>query len=193
MITHPRTTVNGPTSYLAVKTLARPRPPRRITPLRPIASVAWAPRGDWIAYQAQPRKRTQAPVVRIVRSDGKGVAMLPAAAGPAWSPVARQLAYLRTPAGSPVSTLWLANRDGKRRRPLVRAPVSQPAWSPAGGTVAFVEGGGGDDAQVQTVRARGGSPRDATHVPETYVIERFWWARKGGAIFYTARRVLLPD
>ena len=62
---------------------------------------------------------------------------------PAWSPDGRTIAFARLAAGSdPIdqATLYLADANGSKVRPLGQAPVRglSPAWSPDGERIAFV-------------------------------------------------------
>lgn len=190
VIAHPRTTVKGPRAFVGTVPLSGGAV-RLLSPLRAIVAVSWAPRGGWIAFQTQPQTRKQVPIVRVIRTDGRVVATIPQAAAPAWSPNGRRLAYLRTLPGAAYGTLWVCNRDGKASRRLVSLPVVQPAWSPRARDIGYLENQ--DDGQVAIVGASGGRRRDATNVPKIFSIEHFWWARSGRALFYSARRVTLPD
>jgi Tol biopolymer transport system component len=190
VIAHPRTTIHGPRAFVGVVPVTGGLV-RIISPDRAIVAVSWAPRGDWIAFQTQPQDRRHAPLTRVVVTNGHLVATIKEAAAPAWSPNGRRLAYVKLAPAAPNGPLWVANRDGKGQRQLVSIPVVQPTWSPGSRSIAYLENE--EDAQVAMVSVGGGRRRDATAVPEIFSIERFWWSTGGRAIFYTARRVTLPD
>jgi|RhiMethySRZTD1v2_1073278.scaffolds.fasta_scaffold268124_2 Tol biopolymer transport system component len=110
---------------------------------------------------------------------------------PVFSPEGDRIAFERTePALDPSAQIWLMNADGTGTRPLTDEEsvheASQPAWSPDGSTVAYVEGGEpGGTAGLVVIGADGSSTRQLT----TCVFgscDRFpsfpVWSQDGGTI-----------
>lgn len=95
---------------------------------------AWSPQGGSLAFQWPPQSTGGPPPSLYVGGlDGSGRHAVAAATGPfSWSPDGTQLAYGGT-------ALHVVGSDGSGDRVIFRDtdPVSGPAWSPDGGTIAF--------------------------------------------------------
>jgi Tol biopolymer transport system component len=113
----------------------------------------WSPRGNQLAFQAHPI--AGAPTwVYTVRADGTGERRLVRGHKPAWSPDGRRLAFIDD------GKLFTINSGGTHERLLSRKGefVVDGAWSPKGGTLAYIAGtepapGGAKNLRVETVSA----------------------------------------
>ena len=89
--------------------------------------------------------------ITLIRPDGSGRHTIPAAGGPAvvnptWSADGNQVIYEGN--GADGSHLWVSNADGTNAHQLTPTPVGcpdgdcveavQPAWSPDGGSIAYI-------------------------------------------------------
>jgi Tol biopolymer transport system component len=105
------------------------------------------PGEPWIAFQWQ---RGQGDAIFLMRPDGTDthpllVASKPETFHPDWSPDGSQVAY--EAAGSKADDIWLARADGSLPTVLVDrstecaslcGDAAYPAWSPEGGSIAFI-------------------------------------------------------
>jgi Tol biopolymer transport system component len=115
----------------------------------------WSPRGNELAFQARPAKGSPT-WIYTVRADGSHERRLARGHRPAWSPDGRRVAFVDD------AKLYTIDRDGTHRRKLSRPGelVVAAAWSPRGGTLAYVAGtrpapGGASNLHVETVSADG--------------------------------------
>ncbi|MFE3448842.1 S9 family peptidase [Nonomuraea sp. NPDC059194] len=107
---------------------------------------------------------------------------------PAISPDGERVAYtLRTTdaaADTDRRSIWLASWEGGPAVQVTNGPADgSPAWSPDGGTLAFLRAGDGH-AQIWTLPMAGGEPRQATHLP--LGAGRPIWSPDGALIAFTA-------
>ncbi len=116
---------------------------------------AWSPRANETAFQAAEGARTW---IYLVRADGTGKRRLAPGRTPTWSPDGRRLALIDN------CKLITIGRNGKGRRLLSRTgeSVIGVAWSPKGGTLAYLAGtsphrcgGGPPNLRLKTVTADG--------------------------------------
>jgi Tol biopolymer transport system component len=121
--------------------------------LNPISDVGpvWSPSGREIAFQAQGW-------IYLVRADGRLKRRLAAGQSPIWSPDGRRLAFIDDHKLFTVSR----NGEGKLRVSRRGESVVGAAWSPSGGTIAYVAGtaigapgGYPTNLRVEAVRADG--------------------------------------
>jgi TolB protein len=117
----------------------------------------WSPTHDELAFQAGPGDGSSTSIY-VVRGDGRRTRRLARGHNPVWSPGGRRLAFMHD------YKLMTVNRNGKARRRLSRKGelVVGAAWSPRGGTLAFLAGtkanrfgGAPTNLRIETVSADG--------------------------------------
>lgn len=115
----------------------------------------WSKHGGKLAFQARPAVNSPTSIY-TVRADGSGVRRLARGHNPTWSHDGRRLAFVDD------HRLFAINTDGTHTRKLSRTGefVVDAAWSPTGGTLAYVAGtkpapGGAAHLRVETVSADG--------------------------------------
>jgi Tol biopolymer transport system component len=151
----------------------------------------WSPRGDELAFQAQPTEASPSSVY-IVRSDGRRKRRLAAGRNPTWSPNGRRLAFIDN------YKLMTIDRNGKARRRLSRPGefVVGAAWSPKGGRLAYIAGtalapygGLPRNLRVETVTADG----KGVHVLLRKRAGSLIWGGVGGGPVWTpnGKRILV--
>jgi Tol biopolymer transport system component len=115
----------------------------------------WSPRGSKLAFGAQAIQGSPTSIY-VVRADGSGRRRLAVGHNPVWSPDGRRLAFVDG------DKLFTIDTDGAHKRKLSRRGefVVDAAWSPKGGTVAYIAGtkpapDGAANLRVETVSADG--------------------------------------
>jgi Tol biopolymer transport system component len=128
---------------------------RRLTSTeRAEEGVAWAPRGDLIAFTSE----VPTPVVGVVRADGGGYRILHrrGAYTPVWSPDGTKLAFAEFGRNGTLDLVVLP-LDGLARVVATGVSGDPPVWSPDGARVGFTRGTSlAGDARLVTVPAAGG-------------------------------------
>jgi Tol biopolymer transport system component len=129
---------------------------RRVTPValrvpRDFDAPSWSPDGARLAFSATDGSRFG---IWTVRVDGRGLRFLArGGVGAAWSPREDRIAFAR-----PGGISLVSPRGGAMRR-LTRGPNdSSPAWSPDGGTIAFVRSDANGITQALDVVPASGGP-----------------------------------
>ena len=104
----------------------------------------WSPDGTMIAFETNDEtvecdldgvpSQCPLPQVWTMRADGSNVTKVADGADPSWSPDSRRIVFEAD------RQIQVANADGTGRRTLTEQPggAFRPAWSPAGGRIAFV-------------------------------------------------------
>ncbi len=123
------------------------------------------------------------------RLDGAGLERLSGGAGDSREPAlgaANQLFFTQISAGRP-RALWQFDLLGRAPRLFLEeaANLSQAAWSPAGGSIAFVSNRSGQE-QIWLADADGSNPRRLTDEPT--LANHPSWSPDGLRMVYTARR-----
>lgn len=92
--------------------------------------LSWAPDGSAVAYAWG----LETSEIRVAAVGGRRVWKLGSGYGPAWSPDARRVAFIKG------RSIFVAGRDGVGRRLLARAPAqpSDLTWSADGKTIGFL-------------------------------------------------------
>lgn len=125
-------------------------------PIRGLAPQ-WSPDGELIAFHEY-RDELGGRVI-VARPDGTGRRVLTRAGvgAFAWSPAGRRIAFIRRPAPSGSSLLYVVNRDGTGRRRLASSfPFEPPlTWSPDGRYLAVAT----QSARIYLARVDGGTRR----------------------------------
>jgi Tol biopolymer transport system component len=143
----------------------------------------WSPDGGQIAFQAAFQGRLW---IYAVRADGTRKRRLTTGHDPIWSPDGRRLAFIDN------YQLITIDRNGKRKRRLSRKgqSVLGAAWSPKGGTLAFVVGTTAGccpvNRRLETVSADGTHLRIvAREHAGTQIQDKPVWTRDGKRILIT--------
>lgn len=145
----------------------------------------WSPSGDELAFEAQRSDGSPPTSVYVVRADGRRTRRLGVGHNPSWSPDARRLAFVYD------YRLVTTDRNGKGRRRVSPKGefVVDAAWSPKGGTIAYVAGTKADphayvpkNLRVETVSADGRHVHVLARTPALFVDGRLVWTRDGERI-----------
>jgi Tol biopolymer transport system component len=140
----------------------------------------WSPSGTELAFQAQ-RIDGSRFWIYVVRADGTRKRRLAAGHDPSWSPDGRRLAFISNCPLINNCALFTIDSDGKHKRRLSRKGeyVVAAAWSPKGGTLAYVAGTKADpyggpprNLRVETVSADGKRVHVLAREPAGSLI---WW------------------
>jgi Tol biopolymer transport system component/predicted Ser/Thr protein kinase len=155
------------------------------------AYPSFSPDGERISFTRM-RRGSDTPEICVVPSLGGEPTPLVAGAAAVWSPDGRQLAYLQTPPGAPVS-LATVSTDGADPRVLLKGDdvypfLRDPAWSPDGSQIAVVRSHGGVAGEIWIVRAAGGSPRKLSQDPFTIFSHEPAFTPDGRAIVHASNR-----
>jgi TolB protein len=131
-----------------------------VTPLTPGEAPAWSPDGSRIAFH-------RGGGIYVINADGTNERFLRAGANPSWSPNGEEIAFNSGIASG--GGVYVMNADGTNPRLLISHEFASPgwgdycacgpAWSPAGGTIAFVRANYEEGWGIYTMHADGsGSP-----------------------------------
>jgi Tol biopolymer transport system component len=104
---------------------------QQATAVRDVSFVAWAPRGDRLAYVKDWSEETLEGKIVLVRPNGDDERLLGQGDEPAWTPDGKHIAFVHD------GNLWTVALDGSERRLIVRDGRS-PAWSRDGKEIAFM-------------------------------------------------------
>jgi TolB protein len=139
----------------------------------------WSPKGDWIAFDSQPRDASGAfflsgvTTLLEIHPDGTGrhqiaaVDTSDACACADWSPDGTKIAFqagLNPRDNKP--EIYVMNANGSGRRQITRNPVvdGNPDWSPDGKWIAFYSNRRRTQ-EIYVIRANGGQARRVTNDP----------------------------
>ena len=103
----------------------------QLTSTRNVSTVAWSPKGDWIAYVKAWSPDTLEGQIALVRPNGSDERDLVAGDVFVWVPSGKELAYFHD------GGIWTVARDGSDPRLVVRDGHA-PAWSRDGKQIAFL-------------------------------------------------------
>jgi TolB protein len=156
------------------------------TPAREIFSITWSPRGDWVAYSLLRPHET----IHVVRADGLEEDTVATGEFGSWSPDGKRIAYTHRDRGtkSPVNSIRIMNRDGKRGRVLISGLVSRPVWSPTGRWIAYFRSLRSPcecHTTLDALRADGSGSHRLTISPANSEFGPVYWARDGSRMFFT--------
>jgi Tol biopolymer transport system component len=127
---------------------------------------AWSPNGKWLLFTASTRSGSDLFRVRADGSDQRRITRRPSVfkANPDWSPDGSRVIYeVRRRQNSNFRIKNLRTGEVRRLDPPGRRAFN-PAWSPTGRRIAFVQGRGGDDTNLEifTIRPDGSGIRRLT-------------------------------
>ncbi|HUA29514.1 MAG TPA: S9 family peptidase [Streptosporangiaceae bacterium] len=159
--------------------------------LRWLASPRISPDGDRVAFRVitlssgADRVRSRAAVAAVATGRTRWIDEVPDPAGIAWAPDGSAL-VVSAPSG-----VWVADAGGGGVRRLAAGPAIEAAWSPGGGTLAFIRAGeagrpgqAADPAgRIWAVSPDGGEPRPLTHPGEARHLR---WSPDGRALAFLA-------
>lgn len=151
----------------------------------PSIGPTWSPDGSRLAFNAWTTSAGGPFHVEVVRNDGSGRRRIATGRQPVWSPDGRELAYISN--GRPYTIDPLGRNT--RRLTGKSEQVFAAAWSPGGGSLAFVAGTPSPtfaqkNLRVQTVTADGKTKRLLRREPAGTTL----WS---GPIWSPAGRILL--
>jgi Tol biopolymer transport system component len=143
---------------------------------------AWSPNRRLLAYESGIDAYFEAESVTIMRLDGSSSVEVQAInhdsdIGPVWSPSGSEVAFQARPTDASSSWIYLVRADGRRKRRL--AVGHNPAWSPDGRRLAFI-----DEYKLMTIDRTGKGERRLSRNGEFVV--GMAWSPKGGTLGYVA-------
>jgi Tol biopolymer transport system component len=143
---------------------------------------AWSPDGRRVAYESDVDAYYEAGGVTVARLDVSVSCRVKAInfysdIGPVWSPTGNELAFQARATEDDPSSIYTVRANCSRMRRL--ALGHDPAWSPDGRRLAFV-----DDYQLITIDSDGKRRRRLSRKGEFVV--RAAWSPKGGRLAYVA-------
>ena len=103
----------------------------QVTNTRNVSTVAWAPKGDRIAFVRGALDENDEGEIVLARTDGSDQRVLARGDSPSWSPDASQLTY------SHGGGIWTIRADGSDAQEVYKDGDS-PAWSRDGKMIAFM-------------------------------------------------------
>ena len=86
---------------------------------------------------------------------------------PVWSPNGEKIAFAWQPEGFEVETIYIMNRDGTEVQQIVApqgASAGEPAWSPEGNALLYVQADDGDDTQIFKIDLESDETIQLTHI-----------------------------
>jgi Tol biopolymer transport system component len=123
----------------------------------------------------------------IINADGTGLVPLPNAPGgdydPSWSPDGSQIAFTSLRHGG-VPGIFIINLVDNSIKSLVEneaRAISQPAWSPKGDVIAYVN----SDNRIWIMDVNGENRRRLTIGEEDYMVNGPAWSPDGSVVVYT--------
>lgn len=143
---------------------------------------SWSPDGRRLAYESGIDSYFDAGSVTITRLDGTGSVQVTASnhesdVGPVWSPSGGEVAFQASPREGSRSWIYVVRADGRRKRRL--AAGHDPAWSPGGRRLVFIDG-----YTLMTIDRNGKGKRRLSRTGELVVGAA--WSPRGGMIGYVA-------
>ncbi len=103
----------------------------QVTNTRNVTDVAWAPKGDWLAYVQDWSDETLEGQISLVRPDGEDAHTLVRGDAPDWAPDGKHLVYVHN------RSIWTIGTDGEGAKMIIPNGHS-PAWSRDGKQIAFM-------------------------------------------------------
>jgi len=165
--------------------------PSPVGPAEVLSSITWSPRGDRIAYVADPSSRR--PRIRVVRLNGAPSLVIARATQPSWAARGDRLAFVRP---GRIMTLRITALNATASRIVDSSwSIGFVRWSPSGGLLAYSKALGPSrdarccDTQLFVADANSTrSPFAATRQPRSTVFEGVWWTRDASSLVF-ARRI----
>lgn len=171
----------------------------RVTTSKMVASLAWSPDGQWLAYIARDPAHGDPGPLWLVRADGSQrhqVTGLPAGVAFAtWSPMNDTLVVSFDSSAHPASGYWLVAPSGQPHPLAVEGPLtgltsmSAPVWSPDGKLLAFTASApasqsGASSDTLYVVASSGGRAIRLVSSAGNGIELAGWWSRGGGLLYW---------